>query len=46
MEEPAQVSVTWLTVTNRQVPPEPARYGTQMARGPVTRKALPLGGCR
>ena len=31
----AQVNVTRVTVNDRQAPPEPAPYGTQMARGPV-----------
>ena len=30
----AQVNVTRVTVSDRQAPPEPARYGTQMARRP------------
>jgi hypothetical protein len=29
----AQVSVTRVTVTDRQAPPEPAPYGMEMARG-------------
>src|SRR5215216_5753223 len=31
IEEPAQVIVTRVTVRDRQAPPEPARYGTEMA---------------
>jgi hypothetical protein len=32
IEEAAQVNVTRVTVNDRQAPPEPAPYGTQMAR--------------
>ena len=32
IEESAQVNVTRMTVSDRRLPPEPAPYGTQMAR--------------
>jgi hypothetical protein len=32
IEASAQVKVTRVTVTDRQTPPEPAPYGTQLAR--------------
>jgi hypothetical protein len=34
IEEAAQVNVTRVTVSDRQAPPAPAVYGTQMARPP------------
>jgi hypothetical protein len=50
IEESAQVNVTRVTVSDRQAPPAPAVYGTQMARPPTcgdpvqasTRSAFPV----
>jgi hypothetical protein len=36
IESAAQVTVTRVTMNDRQAPPEPARYGTGMARRPVS----------
>jgi hypothetical protein len=41
VEAVAQVNVTRVTVSDRQAPPVPAPYGTEMARGKRGRKDRP-----